>query len=215
VDLAGEGVGAEALSISGAGVGGLGALVSTSAAPGTWAGTITNQSFTVGGIGDIFISGSINGTNTLTKIGTGTLTLGGTTDNNGLSLQVNAGTVVLAKNSSHTPDVHAVGWNSPVFGMAISGGAPQLGGTGGAQIFDSATVTVARGAFDTNGRNETIATLSLQGSGIGGAGALLNSAAVGSTITPTSGVVLTGDATIGVSQSGGSLTLNGGISGGF
>ena len=71
------------------------------------------------------------------------------------------------------------------------------------------------GAFDTSGRNETFASLSLQGTGIAGAGALVNSAAAASTITPTNGTTLTANATIGVMQSGGSLTLNNPIGGNF
>jgi PEP-CTERM motif len=78
--------------------------------------------------------------------------------------------------------------------------------------FDLAPVTITSGAFDTNGLSETFATLDLQGTGIGGAGALVNSAAAVSTITPTGGTTLTGATTIGVTQSTGSLTLNDGIS---
>jgi autotransporter-associated beta strand protein len=165
----------------------------------------------VGGSGNITLSGSVNsGNNVLTKTGSGTLTLSGATDNNSLGVTVTSGTVVLAKTSSGSPnDVHAVG--SP--GILVNGGTAQLGGTGGDQIFDSGGVTVTSGAFDTNGLSETVGTLNLQGTGIGGAGALVNSAIGSSTITPTSGTFLTGDATIGVPQSGGTLTLNGGISG--
>ena len=170
LDLNGRSVGTEPLTISGAGVGGNGALVNSSTTSPTLTGTITNQSFTVGGNGVINLSGSINGSGTITKIGTGSLILSGTTDNNGLSLAVNAGDVVLAKTSSHSPDVHAVGANPPLFGMVVDGGTAQLGGTGDDQIFDSATVTVTSGAFDTFGHNETIASLKLQGSGIGGTG---------------------------------------------
>ena len=119
-------------------MGGNGALINSSATAATFGGTITNQGFTVGGSGNITLSGSINGPATLTKIGTGTLTLSGTTDNSSLSLAVDAGTVVLAKTSSHAPnDVHAVGWDLPLLGMVISGGTVQLGGTGGDQIYDS------------------------------------------------------------------------------
>src|SRR5262245_8414848 len=191
LDLGGQSVGAELLTISGAGVGGNGALMNSSATPAAFGGTITNQSFSVGGSGDITLTGSINGLAALTKIGAGTLTLAGTTDNTGLSLAVNAGTAVLAKTSSHTPDVHAVGWDPPLLGMVVGGGTAQLGGSGGDQIYDSANVTVTSGAFDTNARSETFATLKLQGSGIAGAGALVNSAAGDSAITPSGGTMLT------------------------
>ena len=180
LDLAGQAIGPNALTISGGGLGGNGALINSSPTAASFAGVINgssfNTSFTAGGPGDINLSGSINGETLLTKISNDTLTLSGGTDNTGLSLNVTAGTVILAKTSSHSPDIHAVGWDPPLLGMVVSGGTAQLGGTGGDQIYDSATVTVTSGAFDTNGRNETFATLNLQGTGIGGAGALVNSA---------------------------------------
>ena len=180
----------------------------------SFAGTVTaNGPFTVGGTGDITLSGSVNGGNqVLTKIGNNTLTLSGTTDNNSLAVTVDSGTVVLAKTSSGLPsDVHAIGQDM----LTVSGGTAQLGGTGGDQIFDLGSVTVTSGAFDTNGRNETFANLSLQGTGIGGSGALVNSAAAFSVITPTGGTTLTGNATIGVTQSTGELQLNSAIGGNF
>ena len=64
------------------------------------------------------------------------------------------------------------------------------------------------GAFDLNGQTETIAGLDLQGTGIGGAGALVNSSATsGSTLNVTGGITLTGNATIGVTQSTGEMSL--------
>jgi autotransporter-associated beta strand protein len=202
---------AEPLNIIGAGDGGNGALVNSGVNFGTLSGTVNSPGFTVGGSGGIVLSGSVNmsGNFTLTKIGSGALILSGTTDNFNLAVAVNSGTVILAKTSRHSPnDVHAIG--QP--GLTVNGGLAQLGGTGGDQIYDLGSVTVTSGAFDTNGLSETIATLSLQGSGIGNAGALVNSAAAFSAITPTGGTTLTGNATIGVTQSTGSLTLNNGIS---
>ena len=138
--------------------------------------------------------------------------MSGTTDNNGLAVTVNSGTVVLAKTSSGSPnDVHAIGQDM----LTVNGGTAQLGGTGGDQIYDLGSVTVTSGTFDTNGRNETFAKLSLQGTGIGSAGALVNSAAAFSAITPTGGTTLTGNATIGVTQSTGELQLNNAIGGNF
>ena len=71
------------------------------------------------------------------------------------------------------------------------------------------------GTFDANGRNETFLSLFLQGTGIGGNGALVNSAAGPSVITPTGGTTLTANTTIGVLQATGNLTLNSAISGAF
>ena len=202
------------MAIVGAGVGGNGALVNSSATAASFAGTVTaNGPFTVGGTGDITLSGSVNsGNQVLTKIGNNTLTLSGTTDNSNLAVTVDSGTVVLAKTSSGSPnDVHAIGEET----LTVNGGTAQLGGTGGDQIYDLGNVTVTSGSFDTNGRNETFDDLSLQGAGIGGSGALVNSAAAFSAITPTGGTTLTGNATIGVTQSSGELQLNNAISGNF
>ena len=195
-------------------MGGNGALINSSANAASFAGTVTpNGPFTVGGIGDITLSGSVNSDNhVLTKIGNNTLTLSGTTDNSNLAVTVDSGTVVLAKTSSGSPnDVHAIGEET----LTVNGGTAQLGGTGGDQIYDLGNVTVTSGSFDTNGRNETFDNLSLQGAGIGGSGALVNSAAAFSAITPTGGTTLTGNATIGVTQSTGELQLNNAIGGNF
>ena len=101
--------------------------------------------------------------NVLTKIGTDTLTLSGSTDNVSLAVTVNSGTVILAKASAS--GVHAIGGGP---GLVINGGTAQLGGTGGDQIYDFAPVTITSGTFDTNDLSETFATLNLQGTGIGG-----------------------------------------------
>ena len=170
LDLGGQAIGANRLIISRTGVGGNGALINSSTAAASFAGTVTaNGPFTVGGTGDITLSGSVDGGNeALTKIGNNTLTLSGTTDNNSLAVTVDSGTVVLAKTSSGSPnDVHAIGQDM----LTVNGGTAQLGGTGGDQIYDLGSVTVISGTFDTNGRNETFATLNLQGTGIGGVGA--------------------------------------------
>ena len=107
--------------------------------------------------------------------------------------------------------MHSVGQS----GLTVNGGIAQLAGTGGDQIIDSGSVTVISGTFDTNGRNEAFTTLSLQGTGIGNAGALVNSAAAYSAITPSGGTTLTANATIGVTQSAGELALNNAIGGNF
>ena len=101
LDLGGQAIGANPLTIFGTGVGGNGALINSSASPASFAGTITATGpFNVGGTGDITLSGSVDSSNQLlTKIGNNTLTLSGTTDNNSLAVTVDSGTVVLAKTS--------------------------------------------------------------------------------------------------------------------
>ncbi len=157
------------MAILGAGVGGNGALINSSPNPASYAGNITlNAASGVGGTGDITLSGSVIASDqVLTKIGNNTLTLSGTTDNSSLAVTVDSGTVVLAKTSSGSPnDVHAIGQDM----LTVNGGTAQLGGTGGDQIYDFGSVSVTSGSFDTDGRNEVFANLSLQGTGIGGAG---------------------------------------------
>lgn len=95
----------------------------------------------------------------LVKTGAGTLVLAGGsgTDNIGLTLVVNAGTVQLAKTAS---DSHAVS------GLFINnGGTVQLAGSGNDQIYNGSSVVVnAGGTLDLNGRRERIDGLSGGGS---------------------------------------------------
>ncbi len=109
----------------------------------------------------------------LVKTGAGTLVLGGgsNTDNSGLTLTVNAGTVQLAKTSGT--------YNHAVSGLFINnGGTVQLAGTGGDQIYDASAVAVnSGGKLDFNGRSEAFNTLS------GGGSITNNSAIANSTMT--------------------------------
>ena len=204
LDVAGEST-AEPMNLAGSGDGGVGALVNSGAAV-TLPGTINaggGASFTVGGAGDITLTGDIRNFSNLAKVGTGTLTFTGTAGSAGMGLIVNAGTVVLAK-TSDTNVVHTVGGN----GLTINGGTVKLAGTGGDQIYDFAPVNITGGSLDTNGLSETISfvTLNVRGSGTGGAGAIVNSAAGASTLSPQN-IQLAGNTSFGVTQSGGSLTL--------
>ena len=104
---------------------------------------------------------------------------------------VAAGTVVL--NNSSSGSAHAIGGNT-----TVSGGTLQLSGTGGDQIFNGAGITVSSGAFDLNGMTETMNTLSLTGTGLSSAGALINSSlGTTSSVTVTTGISLPGNASIG------------------
>jgi autotransporter-associated beta strand protein len=101
------------------------------------------------------------------------LTLTGASDNVSLAINVNSGTVVLAKTSA--AGVHADG--GP---LTVQGGTLQLGGTGGDQIYDGALVTVNSGVFDLNGLSEGINALA------GSGGTVLNNVS-GTTSTLTIG----------------------------
>ena len=118
-------------------------------------------------------TGSLNlGAGSFTKTGTGTFTIGGTGDDNGLGMTVNQGTVVLGKTSNS--GVHAIGGSTLTIN---SGGTAQLGGTGGNQFYNWATLTVnSGGTFDTDGLSDYPDHINLAGAGVGGNGALVNSA---------------------------------------
>ncbi len=102
----------------------------------------------------------------------GTLTFGGTADNSSLALNVQSGTVALAKTSS--AGVHAA---AQITGVS-AGATVQLAGTGGDQIFDGAGFGVSQlnGTLDLNGRNEGFDVLS-------GTGTVLNNGGGTSTLT--------------------------------
>jgi autotransporter-associated beta strand protein len=137
--------------------------------------------------------------------GTGPLTLAGSGDNNSLGATVNTGAkLILAKINSASG--HALGAATTV----NNGGTLQLGGTGGDQIYDGVTITIASGGvFDLNSQTEAFTTLNLSGTGISSGGALINSSGA-STLTCSSGIVLGADSSIGGS---GSIALPSVISG--
>jgi len=122
----------------------------------------------------------------LAKVGLGTLILNGNNDLAG-DVHVNAGTLKLAQ-------PHAAG-------------SANLGGK----------TTVALGAsLDVNGQLDVPIRLSIQGGGVGGAGALLNSSANAASLTsPGVSLTLAGPASIGVTQTNGTLTINEPIVGGY
>ena len=207
IDLRGLAIVGETLTVE------IGALRNTSVTPASWTGDITStnslRGLTILGSGDVLLSGSVSPSAidriVLTKSDPNTLELTGTTDNSGLALRAAEGVVRLAKTSSAS--VRAVGGD-----VLIEGGTVQLAGTGGNQL--GANVSLTSGSFDTNGRNETIGALTLNGFGIGAAGALVNSASGDSVLTTSSGGISIETFTrIGVTQSGASLTLAASLSG--
>ncbi|HEV2692577.1 MAG TPA: glycosyl hydrolase family 28-related protein [Verrucomicrobiae bacterium] len=158
-------------------------------------------------------SGSVNSPNngnfTVTKAGGGIWTTSGNGDNGSTGIIVNGGGVNLNKASNG--GTHAIG--GP--GLTVNnGGVAKITGTGGDQIYDGATVTLASGAtFDLNGNSETIGNLS-------GAGGVVDNTAAGTVAiltlgngSPTFGGSLQNSGTgakLGLAKSGtGTLTLSG------
>ena len=142
----------------------------------------------------------------LTKLGPGTLTLSGSTDNSSLRVVVQGGMLVLAKSSTST--AHALGAaNAPA--LTITAGTAQLAGSGGDQLYEGSNVVVNGGVFDFNGRSEGFNALS------GTGGIVTNSSATPSTMTvgqnggsgTFSGVLRDGAGTMALAVAGGTLTL--------
>ncbi len=209
LDLDGHGI-TTPLEVLGAG----GALINSdmASAVGDSAGmSVTPGAFlTVGGAGNVMLSGQVASTGnfTVTKAGADILTLSGSGDNDALGLVVDAGTVILDKNSNDSPDVHAVGGG----GLTVnSGGKVQLSGPGGYQIYEGADATVnAGGVLDLDGQNQSLTTglLTLNGSG-SNSEVLINSAG-GPAATFAGNVSLESNSSIG---GPGNLALAGNISG--
>ena len=140
------------------------------------------------------------------SVGTGTLVLNGSNDNTNSNWIVTAGTLDLTTASSSS--VHAVDQS-----LAINGGAVVLGGTGGDQINNIASVAFTAGTLDLGGTSETINGLS------GSVGVITNNGSANSTLTvggnngsgAFSGALQNGSTkTLALVQSGsGTLTLSG------
>src|SRR5208282_4080230 len=130
-------------------------------------------------------SGAVNSPNNgnffVTKAGGGVWTTSGTGDNGSTGIIVNGGTVNLNKASNG--GTHSAG--GP--GLTVNnGGLARITGTGGDQIYDAATVTLAAGGtFDLNGNSETIGVLT-------GTGGTVDNTAAGTAATLTVGSSLYG-----------------------
>ncbi|MCL4204010.1 MAG: autotransporter-associated beta strand repeat-containing protein, partial [Pirellulaceae bacterium] len=166
LDLNGRSIGAESLTLSGTGIGGTGALINSSASPASHSGTVHSGTYSVGGTGDITLTGIVQGT--LTKVGGNSLTFGGTADNAGLGVTATDGTVELAKISS--ADVHAIGGG----GLTVNGAIVLVSGSGGDQILDGVGIAVNGGMVDLNGTSETIRYVSGSGGTVTNTGATLS-----------------------------------------
>lgn len=157
LDVNGQTV-SSALSVSGAGVGGAGALINSSSTPALISYEINNgANYTVGGSGDITIQRSRSGGGifTVTKVGSGTLTLGNasaTSHDNLLALDVE---------SASTVNLGMTGSNIAVDrGVLINGGGiVRYTGSSTRELSLNNFVTVNNGTFDMNGLNNAGAAL--------------------------------------------------------
>ena len=173
------------LTLNGTGISGGGALTNTSATA-SYAGTVAMASdSSVGGTGNSTLSGVVSGAFNLTKVGTGTLVL---------------------SNAANT-----FGGSGKTF--TISAGTVQLGSTTTSLGTALTAVSVTNGAaLDVNGQTFTTANpLTLNGTGISGGGALINSS---NTAASYAGAVTLGSAsTIGSTGTGNTFTVGGTVTG--
>lgn len=156
-----------------------------------------------------------NPANAIVKSGPGTLALVGAGDNSGLSMIVNSGTVLLAKDSEVF--VHAISQL-----LRINGGLVRLGGTGGDQIYNETPVTVAGGTLDLATFSETVRSVTLQsGSIVGTTGVLtgttnhaMQSGSVSGILGGTVGLTKSTSGTValtGTNSYSGATTITGGV----
>ncbi len=143
LDLNGQAIGAEAISVSGTGIGSGGALINSSGTPASASGTVTlsaNNS-SIGGTGDLTFSAAMAGmNNTMVKIGTGKLTLnqswngtGGLNVQNGI-LQLDAatnsaGTLTLGSSTGNTSGRVQIGTGAGAAGLTVTSLATSGTGT--------------------------------------------------------------------------------------
>jgi autotransporter-associated beta strand protein len=156
----------------------------------------------------------VNATQNYTFTGSGSLT-GGTLRKEG------SGTLTLATNNSYAglTDVRAgvlyvtgsIGNNSLV---SITGGTLKAGATGALGTNSTIGTQINGGTLDINGINLTTEPVSVQGSGVGNAGAIVNNGA--QQTSALTNVTLTGDTTLGgsgrwdIRGSGAQLSTGGG-----
>jgi len=147
LDLNGQSIDGETLSLSGSSAITSGALHNSSASSAAWSGPISlaNSSASVGGaVGDITISGSISGAYTLRKYGSNQLVLSGSNSFAGLGLY--GGKVVLSGSGAGVGTLSIISSN-PVIKVTdpngLDAGAILIGPSGSA---DMGTLDLAAGA---------------------------------------------------------------------
>jgi autotransporter-associated beta strand protein len=196
LDINNAAIGAEALTINGTGVGGVGALTGTGTSSLSGAVTLGSHS-TVGGAGTLTLSGGVGGAFNLTKTGTGTVELSGTNGYSGTTTVSNgrlkvSGTVLNTVSpatigaTTATLELAGTGPVTPV-GLDVTnvGGALEIAtagqelgdisGTGTTEVKPSASLTANSIVQDTliigAGGSVTIRTTPVAAGGAAGANA--------------------------------------------
>jgi autotransporter-associated beta strand protein len=204
LDLNGQAVGAEALSLAGTGVGGNGALINSSASASSLSGAVTlTGDSTVGTTGNMTLSGAVGGAFSLTKIGAATLTLSASNAYSGGTV-INAGAVMAGNNNSFGTGA-----------ITINGGG--IGSTNsrtiannlvaGGDFFMGGSTTTYGGGFDLGGATRTVTfsnTATFNGV-IANGGLTISAGGLGTDITLAASNTYTGVTTI----NGGDVILSG------
>ena len=203
LDLAGQNMsGTGKLILNGSGINGGGALVNSSATPANYAGLVTlgSNSAIISGSGSITLSNS----GTMTGAGFA-LTLGGAAGGT-LTSVIGTGAGTLVKQDSGTWTLN--GASTYTGGTTVNGGVLKAGNIAAFGGSSGGTVTVANGAaVDFNGFNLTN-SMTINGTGVAGGGALFNSSATAATFGNASTSVLTLGSDSSVVGSTGSFNLN-------
>lgn len=122
LDLNGQSVGAESLSLSGTGISSGGALVNSSATAASHTGTVVLAAdSSIGGTGDTSLSGVVSGSFSLTKSGSGKLTLSGANTYTGPT-NITAGSLALSGTGSLASSSIIVGASTTFDVSGVTGG---------------------------------------------------------------------------------------------
>lgn len=149
----------EALTIDGTGISSGGALINSSGTGSTWSGDVTiGSSGSIGGTGNVTISGVISGSNNLAKVGDNSLIFTGANTYTGTTT-ISAGTLQLNRSGGTTiPSNNIVTVNSgATLRVSSNQSLSELNINGGTVTIDSGvtltveTLNVTEGAFSGSG----------------------------------------------------------------
>ncbi|GAT31860.1 PEP-CTERM protein-sorting domain-containing protein [Terrimicrobium sacchariphilum] len=160
LDLNGQTVGAEALSITGTGISSSGALINSSGTAASYGGAVTLAGNTsLGGSGSTTFSGNFGetgGVRTFTKVGAGTVTLGGANTYTGTTT-VSAGTLLINGSNASTATV-TVASGAAIGGTGTIASSLSIS-AGGKFVFNLTDALTVNGAAVTFGSGFGIASL--------------------------------------------------------